>query len=89
MKFLVVIHKDDDSDYGVTVPDLPGCFSAGSTIEEALENTKEAIALHLKDSNPILLSLFKDFSTGPVKTYKHMINDQYKGGLFTFVEVEL
>jgi hypothetical protein len=27
----VVIHKDKKSDYGVTVPDLPGCFSAGDT----------------------------------------------------------
>ncbi|MGA0846442.1 MAG: type II toxin-antitoxin system HicB family antitoxin [Luteolibacter sp.] len=27
------IHKDRDSDYGVTVPDLPGCFSAGDTAD--------------------------------------------------------
>ncbi len=43
MKYSVVIHKDSKSDYGVIVPDLPGCFSAGSTIDEALENAKEAI----------------------------------------------
>ncbi|MBN0609850.1 type II toxin-antitoxin system HicB family antitoxin, partial [Pseudomonas aeruginosa] len=30
MKFPVVLHKDPDSDYGVTVPDVPGCFSAGA-----------------------------------------------------------
>ena len=28
----VAIHKDTDSLYGVTVPDIPGCFSAGETI---------------------------------------------------------
>lgn len=28
MKYPVVIHKDENSDYGVTFPDLPGCFSA-------------------------------------------------------------
>ena len=39
----VVIHKDNNSDYGVTVPDLPGCFSAGSSIEEALQQVKEAV----------------------------------------------
>ena len=47
MNFLVAIHKDPDSDYGVTVPDLPGCFSAGSTFAEALVMAKEAIELHV------------------------------------------
>jgi predicted RNase H-like HicB family nuclease len=47
MNFLVAIHKDPNSDYGVTVPDLPGCFSAGSTFAEALSMAKEAIELHL------------------------------------------
>ena len=44
----VAIHKDTDSLYGVTVPDIPGCFSAGETIEEALSNTREAIVIHLE-----------------------------------------
>lgn len=47
MKFPVVIHKDADSDFSVTVPDVPGCFSAGSTFSQALENVHEALALHL------------------------------------------
>lgn len=34
--------------YGVVVPDLPGCFSAGDTLEEALDNAKEAIELWLE-----------------------------------------
>jgi predicted RNase H-like HicB family nuclease len=46
MKLRVVLHKDPDSDYGVSVPDLPGCFSAGATVTEALENLTEAMALH-------------------------------------------
>ena len=37
MLYPVVVHKDSNSDYGVSVPDLPGCFSAGSTLDEALE----------------------------------------------------
>jgi predicted RNase H-like HicB family nuclease len=47
MYFPVAIHKDPGSDYGVTVPDLPGCFSAGSTVEEAMLMTREAIELYL------------------------------------------
>lgn len=46
--FPIVIHKDRDSDYGVTVPGLPGCFSAGSTMDEALAMAREAIELHLE-----------------------------------------
>jgi predicted RNase H-like HicB family nuclease len=35
--------------YGVVVPDLPGCFSAGDTLEEAIANAQEAILLWLED----------------------------------------
>ncbi len=48
MNYPVVLHKDKTSDYGVTVPDLPGCFSAGKTVDEALAMAKEAIELHLE-----------------------------------------
>lgn len=34
----------DKQAFGVVVPDLPGCFSAGDTLEEALANAEEAIA---------------------------------------------
>ena len=48
MKFPVVIHKEDDSDYGVIFPDLAGCYSAGETFEEALNMAQEAAELHLE-----------------------------------------
>ena len=57
MKYPIVIQKDPQSDFGVTVPDLPGCFSGGNTIEEAIDNAKEAVLTHveglLADSDPI------------------------------------
>ncbi len=57
MQYPIFIHKDPESDYGVTVPDLPGCFSAGATLEEAITNAHEAIECHLEglllDSGPI------------------------------------
>lgn len=34
--------------YGVVVPDLPGCFASGDTLDEALSNAQEAILLHLE-----------------------------------------
>ena len=48
MRYPIVIHKDPDSDYGVTVPDLPGCFSGGETMDEAIENAVEAIECHIE-----------------------------------------
>ena len=48
MKYYVAyIRKDADSDFGVEFPDLPGCFSAGSTVEEALAMAEDASAGHL------------------------------------------
>ena len=45
--YIALIHKDGDSDYGVSFPDLPGVISAGSTLDEARDMAAEALALHL------------------------------------------
>ncbi len=45
----VILHPAEAGGYWVEVPSLPGCFSQGETREEALENIKEAIALHIED----------------------------------------
>ena len=45
MKYPIAIERGDQTHaYGVVVPDLPGCFSAGDSLDEAYENAKEAIA---------------------------------------------
>lgn len=38
------MQPQEEGGYTVTVPALPGCISAGDTVEEALENIKDAIA---------------------------------------------
>ncbi len=44
MRFKVVIEEDEEvGGFVVSCPSLPGCFSQGDTIEEALDNIKEAI----------------------------------------------
>ncbi len=44
MKFTLAIEPGTKKTaFGVVVPDLPGCFSAGDTIEEAFDNAREAI----------------------------------------------
>ena len=46
--YIGLVHKGPDSDYGVSFPDLPGCITAGGTLEEAREMAAEALALHLE-----------------------------------------
>ncbi len=49
MLYPIAIEAGDElHSYGVTVPDLPGCFSAGETMDEAITNAKEAITGHLE-----------------------------------------
>ncbi len=45
--YIALIHKDDDSDFGVSFPDFPGCVSAGATLEEAAEMGREALEGHV------------------------------------------
>jgi predicted RNase H-like HicB family nuclease len=47
MKFTIAIEPGTKrAAFGVAVPDLPGCFSAGDTVEEAFDNAREAIEAH-------------------------------------------
>lgn len=49
MKYPIAIEPGDENHtFGVVVPDLPGCFSAGDTLEEAIDNAAEAIELWLE-----------------------------------------
>jgi predicted RNase H-like HicB family nuclease len=47
MKFRTIIELDEDGNYVVQCPSLPGCISEGKTREEALENIKDAIRGYL------------------------------------------
>jgi len=48
LQYLVRINKDPDSDWGASVPDLPGCVATGKTIDAALRRIEKAIELHLR-----------------------------------------
>ena len=84
MKYPIVIHKDHSSDYSVTIPDLPGCFSAGSTIEEAINMAHEAAECHIEgmliDSEPI---------PTPSEIEAHRDNPDYKNGIWALVQVDI
>ncbi|MBI3971691.1 MAG: type II toxin-antitoxin system HicB family antitoxin [Chloroflexi bacterium] len=46
-RYTVVLTPDSEGGYMVTVPVLPGCFSQGATVEEAIEHAREAIECHI------------------------------------------
>ena len=42
-QYIALIHKEADSDYGVSFPDLPGAISAGKTLDEARDMARSAL----------------------------------------------
>jgi len=48
MEYTVIFHPAEEGGYWAEVPALSGCLSQGETIEEAMNNVKEAIELHLE-----------------------------------------
>lgn len=57
MEYIALLHKAEDSDYGVSFPDFPGCITAGKNLEEARKFAEEALKDHieilLEDNNNI------------------------------------
>jgi len=47
VSYIAYVRKDPDSDYGVEFPDVPGCITAGRTLDEARAMAAEALAGHL------------------------------------------
>ncbi|HAT1597527.1 TPA: type II toxin-antitoxin system HicB family antitoxin [Legionella pneumophila] len=84
MRYPVVIHKDENSDFGVMVPDIPGCYSAGNTYDEALNNVIEAIECHLE-------GLLLDNESVPVGSSMDswIDSEEFKEGVWAFVDIDL
>lgn len=75
---------DSEHAYGVTVPDLPGCFSAGDTLDEAIANAKEAITGHIE------LSVELGHDIPPVSTIEALAaNPDYAGYIWALVDVDV
>lgn len=87
MKYPVVIEPATATTaFGVVVPDLPGCFSAGDTIEEALDNAREAIELWIE-------TVLDDGGVVPVPTaidvWRKRRAREYRGWVWALVAVDL
>jgi predicted RNase H-like HicB family nuclease len=47
-RYIALIRKEPETAFGVSFPDLPGCVTAGSSLDEALAMAREALELHLE-----------------------------------------
>ena len=47
-EYSVVVHEADEGGFWVEVPALPGCYSQGETVDEALAHVREAIEVYLE-----------------------------------------
>ena len=85
MRYPIVIEPgDENTAYGVVVPDLPGCFSAGDTLDEAVTKAKEAIESHIEEL----------LATGePLPAIHgladHQANPDYAGWVWALVEIDM
>jgi predicted RNase H-like HicB family nuclease len=84
MRYPIAIETGDAKhSYGVVVPDLPGCFSAGDTLDDALANSREAILLHLEG----LLDDGKPFPAAtPIEKLRKL--RLYRGWAWAVVDVD-
>jgi len=48
LAYFAVIHKDEESAYGVSWPDLPGCVSAADSLGEVDAQAREALQFHIE-----------------------------------------
>ncbi|MDR0565013.1 MAG: type II toxin-antitoxin system HicB family antitoxin [Azoarcus sp.] len=83
MKFVIAIEPaTDSSDFGVAVPDLPGCFSAGKTLDEALDNAKEAVDVWCE-------AVIEDGGDIPVtrSLSYHQKNQEFDGWVWAVIDV--
>ena len=85
MNYPIAIETGDDTHaYGVVVPDLPGCFSAGDTLDEAIANAHEAIALWLE-------TMMDDGGTipAPSSVAELQTHPEYAGWIWAVAPVDL
>jgi len=83
MKFIIAIEPGTETTaFGVVVPDLPGCFSAGDTLDKAVDNAREAINLWCE-------TVIEDGGDVPVaKTLtEHQADPEFSGWIWALVEV--
>jgi predicted RNase H-like HicB family nuclease len=84
MRYPIAIEPGDETTaFGVVVPDLPGCFSAGDTLDEAMSNAEEAIALWIDSTLDA-----GDAIPAPTTLDSIRLNPDFEGWIFAIVSID-
>ncbi len=84
MTHYIAIIEDAGPDHavGVWFPDLPGCFSAGDDLDQAMKNAPEALALYIEEMDEVP----RPRSLGELKADPSFADDM-KNHMFAVIEV--
>lgn len=80
MYFPAAVFTEEHKAYGVALPDIPGCNTAGDSLEEALANVQEAVELACEEL---------DAPPAPGRIEVHAADPGYAGAVWVMVNVEL
>ncbi len=90
MFYAAYIHTDPDGSASGSFPDVPGCYFAGDTLEEAAQDAKSALEAHFEllaeSGSPIPQStgvMSKTMSADPA------LHEAYQGGAWMVVDVDV
>ncbi|MQA21197.1 type II toxin-antitoxin system HicB family antitoxin [Rugamonas rivuli] len=84
MRYPIAIEPGDATHaFGVVIPDLPGCFSAGDTLDEAIDNAREAAELWLA-------TVIEDGgSAPPARSFaEHHVNPEFFGWIWAVISID-
>ncbi|RXT16525.1 CopG family transcriptional regulator [Rhizobium leguminosarum] len=74
--FIAIVHKDKDSPFGISFPDLPSVFSAADKEEDLIANAIEALRLWAEDETLPMPSSYDEMSS------RQDIREQLAAGAF-------
>ena len=84
MRYPIAIEPgDENTAFGVVVPDLPGCFSAGDTLDEAMTGVEEAIALWIDSTLDAGGAIPKPSSLDKIR-----FDPEFEGWIFAIVAID-
>lgn len=84
-KYPIAVERPKEGEaFGVHFPDIPGCFSAGDTLDEAVANAKEALAGFLE-----LCSEDGENIPEASDIQSHLSNMKYEGYIWSFIEIDI
>ena len=80
MKYIVIVHKEKNTAYGITLPDFPGCFSAADTLDDVQNNAQEAVELYAEE---------EAFTPPKPMTFEQIARlEEAKGGVLMLIDID-